>query len=165
MLDELNRHQDNIRADAKRKARSQETTQYQADKYAPTREVFEEFLKGGREKFSGFGWMTHSGAKISSFRWERQEAIEAVGGQKIVVRAFTNPKHHKFGYRAGNVNQALIGIKVSLVENPDVNQELQLPPVWAILEHDPDFSFQVLDKLEDDLADIVPLVRAYLSKD
>ena len=97
---------------------------------------------------------------VSAAPAEMKETLKTANGQEVVVKAFTDPKHHKFGYRAGNVNQALIGIKVSLVENPDVNQELQLPPVWAILEHDPDFSFQVLDELIENLEDIVPLVRA-----
>jgi len=147
ILIELNRRQVAKRADAERNARSQKTTQYYVDEYAPTRQAFEKFLIGGKRE-------------LPDFKWKRQETLKTANGQEVVVKAFTDPKHPKFGYRAGNVNQALIGIKVSLVENPDVNQELQLPPVWAILEHDPDFSFQVLDELIENLEDIVPLVRA-----
>ena len=162
ILIELNRRQVAKRADAERNARHQETARYQADKFAPTREVFEEFLEAGQKTNIGISWLVTSGSKLARSKWERQETIEAANGQKIVVRAFTDPKKPKFGYKAGNVKQALIGVKVSLSENPDVNQELELPPVWAILEQDSDISFQDLDKLEDDLADIVPLIRARL---
>ena len=63
---------------------------------------------------------------------------------------------------ADDVLRALIKVKVSLAENPAVAQELELPPVWAILDQDSHFSDIDLGKLEEDLEDIVPLVRACL---
>lgn len=165
MLSELFERQAAIRADAERDKRRQEATKFQAQRYAPTREVFEEFLKVGHKVNTGFLGLIISGHKLSRFNWKNQTVLKVAKGQEIVVKAFTDPEHPKFGYKAGNIEQALIGVKVSLVENPDVSQELKLPPVWAILEHDSDFSFQVLDKLGKDLEEIVPLVRACLSQD
>lgn len=132
------------------------------DKYAPIREVFEEFLQAGTREDAGFLWWMSPGARQSRYNWKRQAVLNTADGQRVVVRAFTNPKRYGYSEETGDVHRALIDVRVSLPENPTVATELELPPVWAILGQRSTVSFPELDKLGNDLAEIVPLVRALL---
>lgn len=144
----------------------QAALQAQVDKYAPIREVFEEFLKAGSREDAGFLWWTSPGSRRSRFNWKRQGVLETAYERDVVVEAFTDPASYEFGYKAGDVDNALIGVRVSLPENPTVVKELELPPVWALLKQDPSTMRYIdLDRLEKDVEEIVPLVRAYLSQD
>ena len=139
------------------------------DKYTPTREAFEKFLRGGQKNDEGYFLnillpLSVPGIK-SRYSWKKRAAFDTSGWQKVVVEAFTDPTRRKFGYTAGDIPKALIDVKVSLPENPDVVQGFELPPAWAILEQGSVFSPLVLEKLEKDLEEIVPLVRACLPQE
>ena len=136
--------------------------QDQVKKYAPIRDVFEEFLKAGQKLDEGLFWWISPGSRRSRFNWERREVLKAASNREIVVEASTESEHYRLGLEADDVLRALIKVKVSLAENPAVAQELELPPVWAILEQKSGFSPLLLDNLEKDLEEIVPLVRACL---
>lgn len=149
MLNELFKRQDAIQA--------------QVDKYIPIREVFEEFLKTGQKLDEGFLWWIAPGSRLSRYNWEKRETIAIPGDErKVVVEVLTNFWSYKFGHKAKDLEQALICVNVSLAENPTITEELELPPVWAILEQDSDFSSLQLDRLEKSLENIVPLVRVLL---
>lgn len=141
--------------------------QAQVEKFTPIREVFEEFLRAGQRKDAGPFWrMDPVFDGNSRYNWERQQIVTIpVRERRVVVKAFTNSRSPQFGHKAGNIEQALINVIVSLAENPIVDQELELPPLWALQEQDPDLSPQNLDELEKNLEEIVPLVRACLSQD
>lgn len=91
--------------------------------------------------------------------------MRTVEGQEIAIAVSTDPSEYRFGCEAGNVRDALINVKVSLLENPHLVEELKLPPVWVIREQDPDFPPQKLCKLTSGLKEIVPLVIAYLHRE
>lgn len=140
----------------------QAAIQTQVKEYAPTRAVFEDFLDAGQREDAGFFWPISPGARRSRFNWKNSATVENQDGLKIKVRAFTDPARFRFGCAAGDLQRALISIEVSLPETPSVHKELDLPPVWAILGEDPDFSHQEMDRLTEDLEEIVPLLRACL---
>lgn len=150
MLNNLFERQDNIQA--------------QVEKYAPIREVFEEFLKTGQKLDEGLFWWMSPGSRHSRYNWERKETIAIPGDERtVVVEALTDFQDYRFGHLAGDVEQALISVNVSLAENPNVGKELDLPPVWAISEQDPSTMRYIdLDRLEKDVEEIVPLIRACL---
>lgn len=134
----------------------------QVEKYAPIRDVFEEFLKAGNRVDAGSLWWVSPGARKTRFNWENNATVKSSKGKGVVVRAFTDPDSYYFGYEAGDVQAALINMTVSLPENQHMAKELELPPVWAILEQYPDFSPEKMAELTSDLEEIVPLVRACL---
>ncbi len=143
----------------------QDAIQSQVDKYTPIREIFEEFLKAGKREDEGLLWWVSPGSRRSRYSWERKAVLDIPEGRKIVVEASTDPTKYNFGYQADNIQRALIDVRVSLPKNPDVAKNLELPPAWAILEQPSDFSPQYLERLEIELEEIVPLVRACLSQD
>ena len=136
--------------------------QDQVKKYAPIRDVFEEFLKAGQKLDEGLFWWISPGSRRSRFNWERQEVLDTADGQGVVIEASTDPRQYGFSKEADDIPNALIKVRVSLLENPFVGQALELSPIWAILEQRPDFPLPDLDKLVKDLEEIVPLVRACL---
>lgn len=140
----------------------QAAIQTQVDKYASTRKVFEGFLEAGQKLDDGPLWLLFPGDRNSRYNWRRQELVATPDGRKVVIKAFTNPRQYRFGREAGDIRKTLIEVKVSSPENPTVVKELELPPVWAILEQNSDFSPRDLNRLEKDLEEIVPLVRACL---
>lgn len=140
----------------------QAAIQAQVDKYAPTRHVFEEFLRAGQQEDAGFLWWISPGSSDSRYSWKREEFLTTPEGQKIVVKTLTDPKAFWLGDRADDVSTAPINVEVSLADNPALVEELVLPPIWAILDQDSHFSDIDLGKLGEDLEDIVPLVRACL---
>lgn len=140
----------------------QAAIQARVDKYAPIREAFEEFLKAGRREDDGFFWSVCPGARKSRYHWTKQEVVEAADKGKIVVEALTDPTRYRFGRHAGDIKRALIDVRVSLPENPTVDKKLELPPVWVIVKQVPGFSPEDLERLGEDLEEIVPLVRACL---
>lgn len=150
MLNNLFERQDNIQA--------------QVEKYAPIREVFEEFLKAGQRVDYGPFWWMSPGSRRSRYNWKQRETITTQRDKrKVVVEVLTDSSNYQFGHEAGDVEQALISVNVSLAENPTVGKELELPPVWALLKQDPSTMRYIdLDRLEKDVEEIVPLIRALL---
>lgn len=141
----------------------QAAIQAQVDKYAPIRDVFEEFLKTGQKLDEGLFWWMSPGGRHSRYNWERKETIAIPGDERtVVVEALTDFQDYRFGHKSEDIEQALINVNVSLSENPNIVKKSELLPIWAILEHSSDFSPQELDKLGEDLEDIIPLVRACL---
>ena len=143
----------------------QSAIQSELDKYAPTRGVFEEFLRGGQNEDGFFFWRISPGGGRSRYSWRRQATLDISDGRKVAVEASTDPTRWKFGYTAGNIPEALIDVRVSLPENSGVARDFELPPVWAILEQNSVFSPLDLRRLETDLEEIVPLVRACLPQE
>lgn len=140
----------------------QAAIQAQVERYTPNRKVVEGLLKAGKKVDAGYWWWISPGARKTRFNWENETAFTTPEGRDVAVKAFTDPEKYNFGYNAGNVQQALINVRVSLPENPAVTQELELPPVWAILRQNPDFSPEKVGKLTNALEEIVPLLRACL---
>lgn len=141
----------------------QAALQPQIEKYAPIREVFEAFLEAGQREDLGFlSWCLYPDPRRSRYNWEREETVTIASGRKVVVEAFTDPTRRRYGHKAGDIQDALIDVRVSLPETPTVTKELELFPVWAILEQDPETSCLDLDKLVENLEEIAPLIRALL---
>lgn len=140
----------------------QAAIQARVEKYAQIREPFEKFLEAGERIDAGFWWNISPSDRKSRHNWGRQAVFDIADGQRVVVRAFTDPTRYEFGWRAGDIHRALIDVRVSLPENPTIARKLELPPVWAILEQLSVVQSLDLDKLGKDLEEIVPLVRALL---